>query len=304
MRPTRPFLLFAVVASLALVVTGCSSGGSAASTSNPSKTIDVVAGENFWGNILQQIGGSHVRVTSIISDPNTDPHQYESDATTAAAIAGAQLVVKNGVGYDDFIDKLTASSPNASRQELTVASVLNVSGGNPNPHLWYDTARIPIVAAAFAKELSKLDPADASTFAANERTFEGSLQPILAEVAKIKSTYPGAPIAYTERVPGYLVQAAGLMLATPASFAQSIEDGNDPSAADTAAFQSAITNKKVKVLLYNGQVTNPATVKLKQLAAQYGVPVVGVTETLPPKDKDFQAWQLRQATEIFDALGK
>ncbi len=302
MRAISPVLPLVLVASLALA--GCGSNGSTTSNPPSSKTVVVVAGENFWGNILDQIGGKHVNVISIISDPTTDPHQYESDAATAAAIAGAQLIVKNGVGYDNFIDKLTAASPNTSRQEITVASILHISGDNPNPHLWYDTALIPTVAAAFAKELSKLDPADRSAFAANEKTFDESLKPISAEIAKIKSTYPGAPIAYTERVPGYLVQAAGLVLATPASFAQSIEDGSDPSAADTASFQSALLNNKVKVLLYNGQVTNPATVKLKQLASQQGIPVIGVTETLPPKDKNFQAWQLRQVTEIYNGLSR
>jgi zinc/manganese transport system substrate-binding protein len=148
-----------------------------------------------------------------------------------------------------------------------------------------------------------MDSADAAMFTANAKTFTDSLTPINAAIANMKAKYPGAPVGYTERVPGYLVEAAGLTLATPASFAQSIEDGNDPSPADNAAMDAALTDKKIKVLLYNGQVTSPATDAVKQLAQNSGVPVVGVTETLPPTDKDFQDWQLRQINEITTALG-
>ena len=207
------------------------------------------------------------------------------------------------MGYDDFMDKLLAASPNPSRVVLNAADVMQISGQDANPHIWYDIAKIPAVASGIADQLGKLDPADAATFTANAKTFNDSLAPINAAIANIKAKYPGAPVGYTERVPGYLVEAAGLTLATPASFAQSIEDGNDPSPADNAAMDAALTDKKIKVLLYNGQVTSPATDAVKQLAQKSGVPVVGVTETLPPTDKDFQDWQLRQINELTTALG-
>ena len=272
-------------------------------TSTASATVSVVAGENFWGDIIGQIGGSHVDVTSIISDPETDPHEYESDAKDAAAIADAGFVLENGIGYDDFIDQLLQASPSTHRDVLSVATILGVTGDDPNPHIWYDTADLPKVADAIAKELSALDPADAATFTANASTFDASLQPIDQVIATIKSKYAGTKIAYTERVPGYLVDAAGLVLGVPASFTQAVEDGTDPSPADTAAFDNAIKTKTVKVLLYNGQVTDDQTTQIKKLATDSGVPIVGVTETLPPTDKNFQAWQLRQAQEILSALG-
>jgi zinc/manganese transport system substrate-binding protein len=256
-----------------------------------------------WGDITKQIGGDHVNVTSILSDPNADPHQYEADAKTGAAISKAQLVVENGLGYDDFMDKLLAASPNANRTVLNAADVMKISGSDANPHIWYDIAKIPDAATAIADQLGKLDPADAGAFTANAKTFTDSLTPLTAGIDNIKAKYPGAPVGYTERVPGYLVEAAGLKLATPASFAQSIEDGNDPSVADNSAMDAALTGKTIKVLLYNGQVTSPATDAVKQLAQSSGVPVVGVTETLPPTDKNFQAWQLRQINEITTALG-
>jgi zinc/manganese transport system substrate-binding protein len=302
----------AALATTTLLFAGCSSTSSnPASTSGARSTtgattagpINVVASSNVWGDITKQIGGDHVNVTSILSDPNTDPHEYEADAKTGAAVSKAQFVVENGLGYDDFMDKLLAASPNPNRTVLNAADIMKISGSDANPHIWYDIAKIPDVATAIADQLGKLDPADTGAFTANAKTFSDSLAPLNAGIDNIKAKYPGAPVGYTERVPGYLVEAAGLKLATPASFAQSIEDGNDPSVADNSAMDAALTGKTIKVLLYNGQVTSPATDAVKQLAQSSGVPVVGVTETLPPTDKNFQAWQLRQINEITTALG-
>ncbi len=302
----------AALTTATLLLAGCSSTSSngtsttsAGSTTSAAASgpVNVVASSNVWGDITKQIGGEHVNVTSILSDPNADPHQYEADAKTGAAISKAQLVVENGLGYDDFMDKLLAASPNANRTVLNAADVMKISGSDANPHIWYDIAKIPDVATAIADQLGKLDPADAGAFTANAKTFTDSLTPLTAGIDNIKAKYPGAPVGYTERVPGYLVEAAGLKLATPASFAQSIEDGNDPSVADNSAMDAALTGKTIKLLLYNGQVTSPATDAVKQLAQSNGVPVAGVTETLPPMDKNFQAWQLRQINEITTALG-
>ena len=309
----RPRIVVAVVAMAAttLMLAACNStsttGTSSTTPSGPAPSaaapISVVASTNVWGDIAKQIGGDHVNVTSIMSDPNADPHEYEADAKTGAALSKAQFVIENGLGYDDFMDKLLAASPNPSRATLNAADAMKISGPDANPHIWYDIAKVPDVATAIADQLGKMDSADAAMFTANAKTFNDSLAPINTAIANIKAKYPGAPVGYTERVPGYLVEAAGLTLATPASFAQSIEDGNDPSPADNAAMDAALTDKKIKVLLYNGQVTSPATDAVKQLAQKSGVPVVGVTETLPPTDKDFQDWQLRQINEITTALG-
>jgi zinc/manganese transport system substrate-binding protein len=300
----------AALTTATLLLAGCNSTSSnetsttgAGSTAAAPGPVNVVASSNVWGDITKQIGGDHVNVTSILSDPNADPHQYEADAKTGAAISKAQLVVENGLGYDDFMNKLLAASPNANRTVLNAADVMKISGSDANPHIWYDIAKIPDAATAIADQLGKLDPADANAFTANAKTFTDSLTPLTAGIDNIKAKYPGAPVGYTERVPGYLVDAAGLKLATPASFAQSIEDGNDPSVADNSTMTAALTGKTIKVLLYNGQVTSPATDAVKQLAQSSGVPVVGVTETLPPTDKNFQAWQLRQINEITTALG-
>jgi zinc/manganese transport system substrate-binding protein len=292
-----------VASALVAFVAGCGGSSSQDTSADRRKVIVVVAAENAWGDIISQIGSSHVDVTSIISDPNTDPHEYESDVKDAAEIAKSQFVFDNGLGYDDFMQRLLSASPSSSRDVLSAEKILSVTGTDPNPHLWYDTARVPQVVGAIVAELSKLDPSGAADFEANGQTFDRSLAPITNVISDIKSRYAGDLIAYTERVAGYLVDAAGLRLGVPSTFAQAVEEGNDPSPSDAAAFDAAITGKSVKVLLYNGQVTDPATGRIKQLAQHSGVPVVGVTEMLPSSDKDFQAWQLRQAQQILQALG-
>jgi zinc/manganese transport system substrate-binding protein len=296
-------LMLAACNSTSSTSTSSTTPSGATSSTAGAAPVNVVASTNVWGDIAKQVGDGHVNVTSIMSDPNADPHEFEADAKTGAALSKAQFVIENGLGYDNFMGKLLTASPNPSRVILNAADVMQISGPDANPHIWYDIAKIPAVASGIADQLGKLDPGDAATFTANAKTFNDSLAPIDAAIANIKAKYPGAPVGYTERVPGYLVEAAGLTLATPASFAQSIEDGNDPSPADNAAMDAALTDKKIKVLLYNGQVTSPATETVKQLAQKNGVPVVGVTETRPPTVKDFQDWQLRQINEITTALG-
>lgn len=282
----------------ALVATGCGSG----SKGNPS-AVRVVAAENFWGDVVRQIGGSQVSVTSIISDPTADPHQYESDARNAADLAGARLVVVNGLGYDDFVSKLLDATRNAGRVVLTVADVLHVTGADANPHLWYDTPRLPEVARAIESELAAADPADKAVFAKNRAAFDASLTPLLRSIAEIKQKYPGAPVAYTERVPQYLLDAAGLTVKTPPGFARAIEDGNEPSPGDAQTMYDLIAQHRIRVLLYNAQATSPVTQHVQDLARTAGIPVVAVTETQPPDASTFQTWQENQLVEILRALG-
>jgi zinc/manganese transport system substrate-binding protein len=303
----RALTALAAAGAVALAACGSSGGGSTAPAGGVTAAgtpITVVAAENFWGNITSQIGGSHVAVTSIISDPNADPHQYESDPKDGAALSRAAFVIENGVGYDDFVDKLLAASPRSGREVLSIEKAAGVSGDNPNPHLWYSPAYVTAAAKAIEAQLEKADPADATTFQANLATFVTGEQGVVAVIDQIKAKFTGTPVAYTERVPGYLVEAAGLKLGTPASFARSIEDGNEPSPGDTAAFDTALRSHAVKVLLYNSQVTSPITQKARALATASGIPVVGVSETLPPGEKDFQTWQADQARAILATLGQ
>ena len=295
----RPALTgLGLAALLALLVSACG-GGSAGSGSGK---VNVVAAESSWGSVAAQIGGSLARVTSIISNPNADPHLYASDAANAAAVAQSQVVVENGAGYDSFMADLVAGS-GAHPVVVSAQDVLKVNGANANPHLWYDVARVPIVAAAIERALARADPAGKAVFQANLRAFDTSLAAVEAVVAKIRSTYGGTPVAYTERVPGYLLAEAGLRVVSPAGFARAIENGNDPAPGDVQAMNALLTGHKVRLLLYNQQTVSAVTQSTRSLALQNGIPVVGVSETLPPTAASYQAWQLRVAQTILHALG-
>lgn len=298
----------ALVAGL-LVACGSSSGGGVGNglpqvlgtAPDTRGKLGVVAGANFWGNIAQQIGGDRVAVTSILSDPNTDPHEYEANVNDSAAIQHARLVIENGLGYDDFLAKLVKAHAAEGRRLIVVADAVGVHG-DANPHLWYSPGYVQAAARAIEAQLAAVQPAAATQFAANLTAFLAGEQRVAAVVATIRSKHAGTAIGYTERVPGYLVQEAGLRLGTPASFSQSIEDGTDPSPMDDAAFTKVLTDHRVRVLLYNAQVTDAQTDKLKKLARRSGVPVVGVTETMPSSARDFQTWQLEQAEALLAAL--
>jgi zinc/manganese transport system substrate-binding protein len=264
--------------------------------------LSAVAAENFWGNIASQIGGSHVHVTSIITNPNADPHLYESDAQDASEVASAQVVIVNGVGYDDFMGKLLGASRNSDRQVITAAQILGVTSTGANPHLWYDIPRVNLVASQIADSFEAKDPSHKSDYQHNLVVFDHSLQPLLQTIDQIKQQYGGTPVAYTEPVPGYLLNAAGLTVKTPEGFAKSVEDGDDPSPDDTLDMDNLITNKQVKVLLYNAQTTSPVTQHARDLANQAGIPVIGVTETLPANEHSYQSWQKGQLDELLKAL--
>jgi zinc/manganese transport system substrate-binding protein len=290
-------LLVVAAAGLAASIATAGTGAGAATTT----TIPVVAAENFWGNIAAQIGGSHVSVTSLISDPNADPHLFQTNALDAARLAQAQLVIENGAGYDTFMRSLLSANGGSPRV-VNAAAVLHVGGNNPNPHLWYDIQRVPTVAAAIEVALAKADPHDAPAFRANLAAFDASLTALESTLAAIRKTFDHAPVAYTERVPGYLLADAGLHVVTPPGFAQAVEDGMDPSAADTLAMERLLTHHDVDVLLYNVQTVTPVTTQIRALARKEGIPVVGVSETLPAGASTYQQWQKAQLHALQSGL--
>lgn len=284
-----------------LAACGPSTGASTVSAHQPG-AIRVVAGESVWGNIAVQIGGRHAAVSSIVTDPNTDPHAYESDPVDAIAVSRAGLVIENGAGYDAFLNKVVAAA-GAGRRVLDLARTVGVTGPDPNPHLWYSPTYVPRAAAAIEGRLAAADPADAPAFAANLQTFLASYEPYSATIAAIRARYAGRAISYTERVPGYLIDAAGLRLGTPVGFSRSVEDGTDPTPADTAAFDQDLSAHRVQVLLYNAQVVDAQTTTIEHRAIAAGIPVVGVSEMLPARCATFQAWQIAQAQALLTALG-
>ena len=286
-----------IVLSLALLgVAGCGSAGGGSA-------LDVVASTNVYGDITAQIGGAHVGVSSVLSDPNADPHLFEPGTQNGLAVAQAKVLIQNGAGYDDFMGRLESASPSSGRIVVTIADVLDMHGRDANPHLWYDVPLLPRIAGAIAAGLEEADPKHAAAYRAGLDRFVKSLRPLDEEVRRIRTRYAGRPIAYTEPVPGYLVAALGLRNLAPASFTRAIQNGSEPPAEAVAAMNSLIADHRVDVLLYNSQAVSPITARVRTAAQQAGIPVVGVTETLPPH-LTFQQWQLAQVRSLQRALAR
>lgn len=285
-----------LVSSLSAVLAACGGG-------SRSGALPVVASTNVYGDIVSQIGGSHVAVTSILEDPNADPHLFEPGAANALAVAKARVVVQNGLGYDDFMKKLESAAPNSGRGVVVAAAVLGIRGAGANPHLWYDVPLLPKIAAAIAASLAKADPAHAPAYRKRLASFKASLAPLDRAVAAIRAKYAGVPVAYTEPVPGYLVTAAGLHNLAPASFTRLIMQGSEPAPSAVSAMMALTVHRRISVLLYNKQSVSPITARLQAAATKAGVAVVGVTETLPP-GATFQGWQLGQVESLRRALAR
>lgn len=289
----------------ALMACGGVSGSRASGSIQPlygydPTAITVTGAENFYADLLHQIGGLNLKVYSFISDPTADPHLYESNAGDARAIADSRLVIENGLGYDSFIDKLLKASTDPNRIVINVQKLIGTQDG-ANAHIWYDPTVMPRVAQAVASALVELDPAQAATYTSNLDTFLGSLKPLNDKVAALKQRYAGAPVAFTEPVFGYMAGAIGLSVKSPREFMKAVEEGNDPPSAAMAAEQDLITRHQVKVLLYNNQTVTKVTTRIKDLATRNGIPIVGVSETEPP-GKTFQHWQLSQLEDLERAL--
>lgn len=262
--------------------------------------IKVVAAENFYGNIVQQIGGDAVNVTSVMSDPNVDPHEYESNVEDAKAIAEADLVIENSAGYDDWMDKLLSASPKASRVVLKGFD-LAVKKLPDNEHVWYNVDNVQAIALAVSRSLQKLLPQSAALFAKNDRAFQESLGPIRQKMAQISARYSGTPVGLTETIYLYQALPMGLKVLTPFEFQKAIAEGNDPPADTVVETENQIKQGKVKILIYNEQTISPITTNAQADAKAANVPIVGVTETMPPGET-YQTWMMRQLDELRSAL--
>jgi zinc/manganese transport system substrate-binding protein len=290
-----------VPAGVILLASACSStaagdpGGSAG-------RIVAVGAENQYADVIGQVGGKYVAVTAIMSNPNTDPHTFEASAQVANTVSTAQLVVQNGVGYDTFMNTIEAAQANAGRKVIDVQNLLGLPDSTPNPHLWYKPGTMTAVANAVAADLAELQPAHANYFKANAAAFDRSLTAWMSAIASFKASHPGTPVATTEPVADYMLQAVGADNMTPWPLQADIMNGTDPSAQDVATQRELFTDHKVKVFLYNQQVTDSLTESFIQLAQQNGIPVVGVYETMPTPGYDYQSWMLDEVHALDDAV--
>ena len=299
-----PLKTLAVVAAagVALAVSACSSSGPSSSSTTSAHKIVAVGAENEYTSVLQQVGGQYVQASAIMSNPNTDPHTFEASASVAREISSAQLVVQNGVGYDTFMDSIEKAVPDSGRKLINVQKLRGLPDSTPNPHLWYDPATMPAVANAVAADLAAIQPAHAAYFKANARKFVSSLGPWIQALGSFKEKYPNTPVAVTEPVADYLLQAAGADIKTPFEFQADIMNGTDPSAQDVALERSLFTGHKVKVFLYNRQVTDTLTESFISLAQANGIPVVGVYETMPTPGYTYQSWMLAETKALQQAV--
>lgn len=265
--------------------------------------IQIVAAENFWGSLVAQLGGSKVNVLSIVSDPNADPHEYESNTTDARAFAGARYVVLNGAGYDAWAQALLSANAvhPAERTVLSVATLLGKKEGD-NPHFWYSPAYVNRVVAQMEQDLIQIDPNDAGYFHRQAGALLASLGGYQERIADIRQHFAGTPVAATEDIFAYLAQAAGLNLISPSAFTQAVAEGNDPTAASIAVFQQQLAARQPKILVYNEQTLTPLTQNMKQLAAGQHIPTIGVTETMQPPTMRFQDWMNGEVAALSAAL--
>jgi zinc/manganese transport system substrate-binding protein len=261
---------------------------------------NVVAAENFYGDVAKQIGGDYVDVTAILSNPDQDPHLFEASPKTARALQHAALVVYNGADYDPWMDKLLAASPNAKRTVIAAASLVGAKSGD-NPHLWYKPQTMPAVARAVSTALSAADPAHRPQYEANLARFIRSLAPMEARIEQLHQSYAGAPVTATEPVAGYLCDALGLSMRN-ARFQLSVMNDTEPAASDIVRFEQDLRGKRVRVLIYNAQAVSKLTARMLALAKHAGVPIVSVTET-QPAGKTYQEWMSGQIDALARALG-
>jgi len=291
----------ALLAGLTMSLSGCSTSF-AFGLGDPGGRIFAVGAESEYANVIQQVGGEYVQVSAILSNPNTDPHAFEASAAVGRLLNQAQLVVQNGAGYDTFMNTIEGAVPSSSRKLIVVQDLLGLQASTPNPHLWYRPGTMPAVANAIAADLAAIQPAHATYFKAHAAAFGRSLETWTNAVARFKASYQGTPVATTEPVADYLLQALGTRNLTPWAFQADIMNGTDPSPQDVAAERNLLTRHRVTVLVYNQQVTDSLTESFITAAKANSIPVVGVYETMPEPGYDYQSWMLAEVRALTNAI--
>jgi zinc/manganese transport system substrate-binding protein len=299
MKLPRALIAAAGALILASNAAACSTPGG--TTNDPRAPLVVVAAENTWGSIAAQLGGVHVVVTSIVSDPNADPHEYESNPADARLMASANYVIVNGAGYDNWANHLLAAQPNAGRKVLDVANLVGKRDGD-NPHFWYDPSYVYKVIAQITADYRALQPAQSSYFDSRSAAFAQQLAPYKERLANVQQHFAGTPVASTESIFQYLAAYVHLDVVTPVAFMQAVSEGNDPPASSLVTFTDQIRSKAFRVLVFNVQTVTPLTTQLKEQAASRNIPVVGVSETIQPPNASFEQWMVGQLDSLINAL--
>jgi zinc/manganese transport system substrate-binding protein len=291
-------LASASAALVCIALTGCGAGTASAVGHGG---ISAVGAESQYANVISQIGGRYVSVTAIMNNPNTDPHSFEASPSVAQSVSAAKLIVQNGVGYDGFMNKIESASGNSSRKVIDVQTLLGLPDSTRNPHLWYQPVTMIRVAGQLARDLSALSPRHAAYFASRARRFDASLQPWFKALGAFGREHPHTPVATTEPVGDYMLQAANTRIMTPWSLQADIMNGVDPAPQDISLEDNLFKDHRVRIFLYNQQVTDTLTQSFLKQAARYHVPVVGVYETMPA-GFSYQSWMLAEVAAMNRAL--
>ncbi|WP_277831354.1 metal ABC transporter solute-binding protein, Zn/Mn family [Speluncibacter jeojiensis] len=305
LRRRRGALIAATLTAGALTLAACTSPGT---SSGHDGRPQVVASTNVWGGIAKTIGGDAVDVTTLIGDPGTDPHDYQTTPSDAAKVAKADLVIYNGGGYDKFASDIVESVGSGKR--TVDAYALPVTGAlgstrtqsDPNEHVWYDPATVDAVARTIADDLAAIDPAGAATFHANADALRGRLQSVADLAARIDEQRRGTKVIETEPVLHYLLAQSGLVDIAPQEFTEAVEQGTDPSPAAVAEIGRLLGSKQASALVYNTQTQDPTTKAVLQRAHDASIPVVDVTESMPA-DVDYTQWVTGELTALGKAVG-
>jgi zinc/manganese transport system substrate-binding protein len=304
-RPPAKAIQALIAVALAAALAGCGrSGASAVPASGAGGTakLQVVAAENFWGSIASQLGGTKAAVKSIIVNPNADPHTYQPTAADARAIAGANMVIANGLGYDNWSSQVLQASPQSGRVVLNIGDLLGLKAG-ANQHRWYYPPDVKAVIDRIVADYNRLDPGDAAYFARQKQTFENiDLARYDQLRAEIRSRYAGVPVGYSESIFQGLGEDLGLRLMTPYSFARAIAEGTEVTAADKETVESQARRRQIKVWVFNSQNVTPDVQRITQTATRQNIPVATITETLAPQNASFEQWQVKQLEGLQRAL--
>jgi len=259
--------------------------------------IPIVAAENFYGDVAQQIGGPDVTVTSILSNPDEDPHLFEASPSVARAMSGARIVIYSGIDYDPWVAKLLGATRGTNRKSIDVAALIGKRSGD-NPHIWYAPHTMLTLAKTLADDLSTADPAHRSAYEQRLARFQQSIEPIETKITVLRGRLAGTPVTATEPLFGYMFDALGMQVRNQ-SFQLAVMNSTEPSASDVAGFESDLKAHKVKLLIYNSQASDPIAERMVKLAKASHIPVVGATETEPP-GKTYQQWM----ASGLDAVGR
>ena len=257
--------------------------------------IKIVAAENFYGDVAKQIGGPDVAVTSILNNPDQDPHLFEVSPSVGRDVSDARIVIYNGVDYDPWMEKLLRAARSANRKTIVVADLVGKKAGD-NPHIWYELATMSALAKALSDTLSIEDPAHRAGYEGRLVRFEESVRPILAKIGELHRRLAGTSVTATEPVFGYVFDALGMQVRNRA-FQLAVMNNTEPSASDVAAFESDLKTHQGKLLIYNSQATDPIADRMRKIAKASGVPLVGATET-EPAGENYQGWM----TSVLDAI--